>query len=192
MAFKKQTDKGQGVQFVFDGEGSSLTGYYLGSFDFEGDYGPTKIHMFKNEDGVHSIFGQKQLMSLLADLTDKVGCNMRITYVGEKPNKKKGFHAMKLYELEYDEEDRMDDADLSEAAEAAQSQSDGDDEPQDEASAEEQGEPEKEQAPPKAAAKPAARPAAPKAATPAAKPPARPQPSAEAKARTQALLGARK
>lgn len=115
MAFKRKTDTSTGEQAKFEKPGASLEGIYLGSFDHEGDYGPTKKHLFKTETGVKVVFGQRHLTDLLAD--EKPGILVRVTYTGDKKMKKG--NPMKMYALDIDDEIQADAADVTEAVEAA-------------------------------------------------------------------------
>lgn len=181
MAFKKKLDSGSGEVVKFDSIGQSITGYYGGSFDYQGDYAPTKKHLFKlDTDGtLVVVFGQTHLIGLLEGIVP--GTLVRVTHTGVAPAKKKGQHPMKLFEVEYDDENVIDPSDMQ-------------------ASAEDNGEPDYEQeaaeeepAPAPVSARPASRPAlasrAPVAA--AASKPAATAPSSEARARVQALLAKR-
>lgn len=99
MAFKRKVD-GNGEQFKFENIGDSLTGVYLGSLDHEGNYGPTKKHLFKTEKGVKVVFGQKHLSDMLEG--ERTGTLMRITFESEKKGKKG--NPMKMYTLDIDDE----------------------------------------------------------------------------------------
>jgi hypothetical protein len=101
MAFERKTDNGEVVKL--ENKGDSVTGYYLGSVDHQGDYGPTKKHLLKTTNGVKVIFGQKQLTGLLEDV--EPGYLVRITRDGSKPGKKG--NPMKTYFLDIDREQRM-------------------------------------------------------------------------------------
>jgi hypothetical protein len=100
MAFEKVFDASNGSVFKFEDVGSVLEGYYMGSFDYEGDYGPTKKHTFKTETGAVVIFGQRSLMQQLPSV--KPGVMVRITYANDLPPKKKGQQPMKLFVIEQD------------------------------------------------------------------------------------------
>lgn len=104
MAFKRKTDTGSGDQFKFEKVGQSLTGFYLGSFDHEGNYGPSKKHVFKTPKGVKVVFGQTHLIQLLEG--EKPGQLMKITYAGDKKLKKG--NPMKEYTLDIDDEQMLD------------------------------------------------------------------------------------
>jgi len=101
MAFQALFDASNGTPFKFENIGDSLEAYYMGSFDYEGDYGPTKKHVFKTEtDDAVVVFGQRSLMQLLPSAT--VGAMLRVTLTGSKPAAKKGQQPMKLYKIEQD------------------------------------------------------------------------------------------
>lgn len=89
-----KTDAG-GDSFKFETIGTKLTGHYQGSVDHEGEYGPTKKHIFKTDKGIKVVFGQKQLTDLLA--TETPGVFMEVTFTGLKKGKKG--NPMKTYQL---------------------------------------------------------------------------------------------
>jgi hypothetical protein len=178
MAMKKKIDAGTGVQFKFETVGQSLQGYYVGSFEHNGDYGQTQKHLFKNDKGLWTVFGQKHLIDMLNGI--EPGILVRVTFAGNRPSKKKGFNPMKLFEIEYDEEDRLD---ASSVADAASGNEDGAESEYADASDEQETEEEEIQEPVRAA--PVSRPA-PKAAAPAR--PASNAISDAARARASALM----
>ena len=102
MAFEALFDASNGTPFKFEDKGTVLEAYYMGSFDYEGDYGPTKKHVFKleHDDSAVVVFGQRSLMQQLPEA--RVGAMLRITYTGDKPAAKKGQHPMKLFKIEQD------------------------------------------------------------------------------------------
>lgn len=112
MAFKRKEDTGSGEQFKFEKVGQKLVGYYLGSFDFEGDFGPTKKHLFKTDKGVKIVFGQAHLTSLLTDAADPVpkGVLVQVTYEESKKTKKGS--PMKVYAVDIDDEQQLDSAEI--------------------------------------------------------------------------------
>lgn len=144
MALKEKPKAGSGTRVDFAKIGDKLEGYYCGSFPFEGDYGPTKIHQFKNDKGLFSVFGQKQLMDDLSE--DMVGCWTVLVYEKDIPSKKKGFKAMKSFKILFDDEDVVDvsavaaaaESDASEPEEATEEYADESVETQEEESQEEQ------------------------------------------------------
>ncbi len=121
MAFKRKTDTTSGEQYKFDAVGQQLTGYYLGSHDHDGDYGPTKKHLFKTAKGVKVVFGQRHLTDLLAG--EAIGTLMQITYVGDKKMKKG--NPMKQYTLDIDTDNTLDSDEVTAAQEASQESEEG-------------------------------------------------------------------
>jgi len=117
MAFKRKADSSQGEQFKFSAIGDSITGVYLGSHDFEGDYGPTKKHLFKTDSGIKVIFGKKQLTELLAG--EKTGQLMRVTYDSDK-KMAKGRAPLQLYTVDIDDEYQASEDEVTEAVAAAE------------------------------------------------------------------------
>lgn len=105
MAYETLFDASNATPVKFEKQGDSVEGYFMGSADHTGDYGPTKKHIFKTEQGAVVIFGQRNLMQQLP--TAKVGWKTLITYTGDKPSAKKGFHAMKLFVIKQDPKDTI-------------------------------------------------------------------------------------
>jgi hypothetical protein len=100
MAFKPVFDAGNAQVRKFENVGDQLEGYYMGSFDFEGDYGPNKKHVFQTSNGAEVVFGQAHLKQLLPSV--KPGTMVRITLTGELAAKKKGRQPMKMFQIEQD------------------------------------------------------------------------------------------
>lgn len=100
MAFETVFDAGNATLFKFETVGQVIEGYYMGSFPFEGDYGPTKRHVWNTPAGAIAVIGQKNLIDVLP--TIKPGTMMRVTYTGDLPPKKKGAHPMKLFKFQQD------------------------------------------------------------------------------------------
>lgn len=117
MAFKRKTDTSGGDQFKFERVGQQITGHYLGSFDFEGDYGPTKKHLFKTAKGIKVVFGQRHLTELLEGET--VGQLVQVTYVKDIASKKKGYKPMKSFTLDIDDENVLDESEIPENLDTA-------------------------------------------------------------------------
>ncbi len=133
MAFEKVFDAGQAAIRKFEVIGDKIEGYYMGSFDFEGDYGPTKKHVFQTENGAEVVFGQRHLIQQLP--TIKPGTMVRVTYTENLPPKKKGQQPMKLFLFEQDKKNTIDvvGADDAWSAENSEESSDVADAPLDEA-----------------------------------------------------------
>lgn len=99
MAFKRKLDTGSGEGFKFETIGQKLTGFYLGTFPFDGSFGPTVKHLFKTTNGkIVSVIGQKHLSGLLESET--AGPLMQITYTADKKGKKG--NPMKMYTVDID------------------------------------------------------------------------------------------
>lgn len=179
MAFKKKTDFGNTEGFKFEKPKQSLEGYYMGSTVIQIDGSDVKKHIFSTSKGLVSVLGQAHLGQLLEGLNP--GTMVRATYVSSRKLKK---GTMKLYELEYDEDDviETDGIQLAEPEASEPEEEAAEEEYQEEAVEEEA---EEEQAPPppvKRAAPPTQRPAPGK--TTAVSP--------DQKARAQALLSGKK
>lgn len=101
MAFKPVFDASNASPFKFDNKGAVLEGRYKGSFDYQGDYGPTKKHIFETSKGAQVVFGQRNLMQVLPSV--KPGTMVRITYKDDLAPTKKGRQSMKLFTVEQDE-----------------------------------------------------------------------------------------
>lgn len=106
MAFEKVFDAGQATVKKFENVGDKIEGYYMGSFDFEGDYGLTKKHVFQTENGAELVFGQRHLIQQLP--TIKPGTMVRVVYTEDLAPKKKGQHPMKLFSFEQDKKNTID------------------------------------------------------------------------------------
>lgn len=104
MAFEPVFDASSATAFKFENKGDVLEGYYMGSFDYEGDYGPTKRHIFNTKNGAVVVFGQRNLMQTLPSI--KPGTMVRITYTDEKITAK-GRAPMKVFNFEQDRSERI-------------------------------------------------------------------------------------
>ena len=104
MAFEPVFDASSATAFKFENKGDVLEGYYMGSFDYEGDYGPTKRHMFNTKQGAVVVFGQRNLMQTLPSI--KAGTMVRITYNEDKITAK-GRAPMKVFGFEQDRKDTV-------------------------------------------------------------------------------------
>lgn len=105
MGFEALFDASNGTAFKFESKGAVLEGYYMGSFDYEGDYGPTKKHVFKTGTGeALVVFGQRNLMQQLPLAT--VGAMLKITYTDDLPPRKKGQQPMKKFFIQQDKGNR--------------------------------------------------------------------------------------
>lgn len=105
MAFETLFDASNATVFKFEERGAKLEGHYMGSFDFEGDYGPTKKHVFSTPTGAVVIFGQRHLIQTLP--TVKPGTMVRITYNDDLAPKAKGRQPMKLFKFEQDKKNTI-------------------------------------------------------------------------------------
>ena len=105
MAFEQIFDASNASPFKFEGVGAILEGYYMGSYDYTGDYGPTKKHVFNTKQGAVVVFGQRNLMQQLPSVT--TGVMVRITYTGDLAPKAKGRAAMKLFKIEHDKDNTV-------------------------------------------------------------------------------------
>lgn len=102
MAFETLFDASNATPAKFEKFGDQVEGYYMGSFPYEGDYGPTKKHIFSGNAGAVVVFGQKHLIDLLP--TVKPGTMVRVTYVDDKPTKRQ---PMKLFKIEQDKKNTI-------------------------------------------------------------------------------------
>ncbi len=105
MAYEPLFDASNATPYKFEKVGDTLEGYYMGSFDFQGDYGPTKKHIFQTQAGAVVVFGQRNLIQQLP--TARVGAMTLITLTGELPNKKKGMHPMNLFGIQQDKKNTI-------------------------------------------------------------------------------------
>jgi hypothetical protein len=210
MARKKVIDLNADSTFKFEKPGQELEGYYIGSKTVNSGMGPSKLHVLQTAEGSVGAWGSAQLDAKLAQIqAENPGAKVFIKYT-KKIKVPKGM--MKVFEVEYDDEDRIDvggtqvnfrDAsepeaeEAEEGAEEQQEEEGAEAEAADEPAEEEQQEEEQEEeqpAPKQQAAKTPA-PAAKKPATPPAATTQKPRtaaPSPEAQARAAALLNRKK
>lgn len=118
MGFKRKTDTSGGEQFKFETIGQKLTGFYLGSVEHNGEYGPTKKHLFKTKQGIKVVFGQTHLTSLLEG--EVPGSLMLVTYESNKKVRKG--NPMKMYTLDIDVDNQLDSSEIVAGVDAATSQ----------------------------------------------------------------------
>lgn len=150
MAFKRKTDTGSGEQFKFERVNQKLTGYYLGSFDHDGEYGPTKKHVFKTPKGIQVVFGQTHLTQLLDG--ERPGPLMQVTYTGDKKTGKG--KPMKQYTLDIDADQMLDSDEIPASSDEVESGTEEvyggaeDDTPPEDENEEEESQPEEEPAAP--------------------------------------------
>lgn len=104
MALRTKLDTRNTTNFKFEKVGQKLQGYYIGTFDEVINGREVKKHVFKTELGLESVLGQTHLTNLLSGI-DK-GIFIVATFVGTKKTKQP--QPMKLFELQYDEEDTID------------------------------------------------------------------------------------
>lgn len=157
--------------------GQTLEGFFLGSKSVSTKTGPSTLHVLQTEKGNLGLWGSANLNSKLAQIA--VGTMVFITY---KKMIKVPKGTMKLFEVEYDDEQSIHAEEVDVNFSTASSEDEASEEYElVEESAEEIVE-EVEEAPAPRAAAPVSRAAAPRASAP----------SAEARARAQALLGAKK
>lgn len=116
MAFEKDNEM-SGEFFKFTNIGDTLTGVYLGSFPFNGKYGPTTKLIFKTDDGLKAVVPSK-VLSDWAD-TKTPGQLVRIKYSASKPSKQG--NPTKLYDFEVDPDYVADNADIEAALSASSS-----------------------------------------------------------------------
>lgn len=102
MAFERKKDSGGGEVFKFENPGDTLTGFYLGSEDHTGEFGPTKKHVFKTETGTKVCFGQTHLTQLLAD--EEPGYLMIVTFDSTKKTGRG--KPMKVFTLDIDKDQK--------------------------------------------------------------------------------------
>lgn len=103
MALKNKADFGNTEQFKFEKKGTKLDGYYKGTTDIVIEGRDVKKHVFNTSKGLVSVLGQTHLTQLLQDIP--LNCRVVATYVDTKVIKK-GFNPMKMFELQYDEEEK--------------------------------------------------------------------------------------
>lgn len=195
MAFKKKIDVGSTQTFKFEKIGDELTGYYVGTFGIVIDGRDVKKHVFQTDKGLVSVLGQTHLTQQLEGL--ELGTLIKATFESTKKTKP-GRQPMKMFGLEYDDEDKIDVGAVVAQANADAEAGASEEEPAEPEYEGEEGteeEPEAEQEPVKAAAPAKTAPARTPAATaskPAATRPTGGAISPEQRARAQQLLGGQK
>jgi hypothetical protein len=108
-----------GEVFKFATVGDSLQGYFVGSEEGTGEFGPHTKYLFKTDSGVKVVFGSKGLNDILEG--ENPGPFVTITYVGTKESKKRGRQPMKMFEADWDDENMLPDAEIDSANEDASS-----------------------------------------------------------------------
>lgn len=122
MAFKKILRTDSANQFKFDKVGAQIKGHYLTTMLLEIDGREVKKHVFQTEKGMLSCLGNYDLNDQLSQINP--GTYVEIEFVGTKALKK-GKQAMKLFEVNYDDENVVDVADVQTASPAAEAEEDG-------------------------------------------------------------------
>lgn len=141
MAFRRRRDSTNGTVFKFEKPGDNLTGFYLGSKEFESEFGVAKKHLFQTDKGLFVVLGQSNLTAQLLDEDDSPkGKLCRITFLEERKSKK-GRNMVKVYQVEVDDEQVIAEDKLLSAVEAESNPSEyadnsdddiGDDSPEEE------------------------------------------------------------
>lgn len=158
--------------------GKTLEGYFLGTKSVNTKTGPSVVHVIQTPKGNLGLWGSANLNTNLASVA--VGNMVYITY---KEMIKIAKGTMKVFDVEYDDENTIHTEGVDVNFSTASSEEDAAEEYETaEESFEEEIVEEVEEAPAPRAAAPVSRSAAPRASAP----------SAEARARAQALLGAKK
>lgn len=106
MAMKRANGGDRGEKFKFEDEGDKLEGYYLGAgtIDIEGD--EVTVHNIKTDTGLFSPLGSADLNRKMSQVPS--GARVRVVYEGKK--KLKGGKTLKVFTVDYDDEDTVEDA----------------------------------------------------------------------------------
>lgn len=100
MARRKVVDLDCDSTVAFEKKGQQVEGYYLGFKNIETDYGPSKLHVFKGEDGNFGVYGSHKLDEKLASVP--AGAMTFVTFDGKV--KIPGGKTMKRFDVDYDDE----------------------------------------------------------------------------------------
>lgn len=87
-------------------KGKEFKGYYLGSKKVKSEYGEQLVHIFKTAKGNVGLWGSANLNSNLAQI--EPGCMTFVTY--NEKIKLAGGKSMKKFSVEFDDEDKIDNA----------------------------------------------------------------------------------
>lgn len=164
-------------------KGSTFEGYYIGGKTVQSSMGPSQLHVFQTDEGNVGVWGSAQLNAKLQGLQ---GMKTFIKFVNEIKVPK---GTMKVFEVEYDDEDTID------VASTQVNFQQGDEPESEEAEEETEAASEEEEVPAEEEEEAPAPAPAPKKALPQASVTQKPKaamPSAEAQARTAALLKGKK
>lgn len=135
--------------------GREVSGYLLGHKKITTDYGPATVHILQGADGNFGIYGSKQLTDNLTQI--ELGTMVFVKYV--EKIKLKGGKTLKKFDVEFDDEDRIEVNGITDSA--SDPSDDSEDEEEMEASSDDEGEEEieeeaeEEEAPPIRNTKPA-------------------------------------
>lgn len=102
MARKKVIDLNADSTLKFEKPGQKFQGYYVGSKTVNSGMGPSQLHVFQTDEGNVGVWGSAQLNAKLAQC---LGYLTFITYL-KKIKVPKG--TMKTFEVEYDDEQKID------------------------------------------------------------------------------------
>lgn len=121
MAFKKvenlETDKTVqlgGKNEKGQANPTQLEGYYLGYKEVDGEFGPSRLHIFQTAEGNVGIWGKTRLNAKLTN--NLLGFMLLVTFTGMIAPKKKGRKPSYGYEVQYDDENVIDVSGLTESA----------------------------------------------------------------------------
>lgn len=85
---------------------TSIEGYFLGTRDTDGEYGPGKLHIFQTEKGTVGVWGKARLNGLLT--SELVGQMVLVTFTGMVAPTKKGRKPAYGYEVQHDNDNVID------------------------------------------------------------------------------------
>jgi len=85
---------------------TKVEGYYLGKREIDGDFGVNFLHYFQTENGNVGVWGKTRLNSRLT--SNLIGTMLLVTFTGMIPAKKKGRKPSYGYEVQYDEDNKID------------------------------------------------------------------------------------
>lgn len=102
MAYKTKFDgqTDKTVTLGLEGNPTSLEGYFLGSKDIVSEFGPGKLHIFQTQEGNIGVWGKTRLNGMLTK--DLVGQMVLVEFTGMVAPKKKGRRPSYGFKVQHD------------------------------------------------------------------------------------------
>jgi hypothetical protein len=106
MAYIEKADSFEGQTVALTKLGDKIEGYYLGAKEVAGEYGVSKLHSFKTEQGSVNVWGKTIMNDLLTP--DLLGVKCLLAFTGMLQPKKKGRRPAYNFKLKFDPECKID------------------------------------------------------------------------------------